>query len=670
MAQQRQSEVLAHLVPGGHAGQSRLAMRVMGLRYLPLAVLSFFLLFTIEASIAHASSGAEKSTQPASYPEIVRLSFVTGDVRIARGEAAEKATGATWEKATADVPIESGFNLVTGDGRAEIEFEGNSTAYLAPNSVLMFDTLTATDSTPHTVLKLLSGRMTMHVATIFPSEDFMVYTPKDEIRLVYPQKGAVRLDSYLDGMVVTSVDPITLGGSAGSVKQLAAGQSFVLHGGHSGGVQPPAETADAKAWDEWVAQRYAERSALTSKAMHEAGLAHPVPGLAEMEGRGTFFSCAPYGTCWEPTKGWHPQAKPATAPQPVAGVQPLRRQGAHLQMTAFEMNAPGQQVVPPLAAQIDAQAGFDDYDDPLSFEDDDAFFPCDPFAVRYWYDTDPLTQRARLVDTEIIGGGSYEWAVCHSGWWISRGHHYVWVAGEKRHHRCPVRWVKNGGKTGFVPLHPKDVAGKPPINLKHGLYETKDWKNGSVTRIAYNPRKSLDVLGTPPKDFERQRFTALPRVEAPHAEARMLMASSTRPAGGPEHAPMNLTFDHRSQSFSLNYAVTQNGKTSMVSTPFAGSSRGMAGGTSSGFHGGEPGGFRGNAGGSGGNGFRGDAGRSGGSGYSGGGASHSGGGSASGGSSGASHSGGGGFSGGGGGGGGSHGGGGSSGGGGGGGSHK
>jgi hypothetical protein len=36
----------------------------------------------------------------------------------------------------ADLPIEVGFSLVTGSGRAEIEFEDASTLYLGENSVL------------------------------------------------------------------------------------------------------------------------------------------------------------------------------------------------------------------------------------------------------------------------------------------------------------------------------------------------------------------------------------------------------------------------------------------------------------------------------------------------------------------------------------------------------
>ena len=57
------------------------------------------------------------------YPQIVRLSLVEGDVRVSRGEGGEKATGSVWEKAALDVPLESGFSLVTGTGRAEIELE-------------------------------------------------------------------------------------------------------------------------------------------------------------------------------------------------------------------------------------------------------------------------------------------------------------------------------------------------------------------------------------------------------------------------------------------------------------------------------------------------------------------------------------------------------------------
>ena len=59
----------------------------------------------------------------ATYAQIVRVSYVEGDVRVQRGVANEKASGGSWEQAVANLPVETGFSLVTGAGRAEIEFE-------------------------------------------------------------------------------------------------------------------------------------------------------------------------------------------------------------------------------------------------------------------------------------------------------------------------------------------------------------------------------------------------------------------------------------------------------------------------------------------------------------------------------------------------------------------
>jgi hypothetical protein len=63
-------------------------------------------------------------TPPQTYDQMVRLSYVQGDVRISRGKEAKHATGGDWGQATAGIPLETGFSLATGKGRAEIEFRG------------------------------------------------------------------------------------------------------------------------------------------------------------------------------------------------------------------------------------------------------------------------------------------------------------------------------------------------------------------------------------------------------------------------------------------------------------------------------------------------------------------------------------------------------------------
>src|ERR1035438_987874 len=190
----------------------RAAMRVY-LRYtLRILVLSG-LLTTILVAQAAPAAGPPLPAEPYyTYPQVVRLSYVEGDVRISRGTLADKeqskiggqATG--WEQAEVNIPIESGYSLVTGKGRAEIEFEDTSTVYLADNSVLSFSELTSTGGVPYTEIALIAGTATMNVRTMAPGEAFIMTTPTDTIRLPYPRKVLWRIDSYLDAVSITPLD--------------------------------------------------------------------------------------------------------------------------------------------------------------------------------------------------------------------------------------------------------------------------------------------------------------------------------------------------------------------------------------------------------------------------------------------------------------------------------
>jgi hypothetical protein len=104
-------------------------------------------------------------------------------VRVSRGKDNEKATGSTWENAAANLPVEGGFNLVTGTGRAEIEFEDTSTVYLGENSVLAFNGLDTHGSVPYTEIALLSGTATLHVHLATDGELFVLKTPTNAITL-------------------------------------------------------------------------------------------------------------------------------------------------------------------------------------------------------------------------------------------------------------------------------------------------------------------------------------------------------------------------------------------------------------------------------------------------------------------------------------------------------
>ena len=171
-------------------------------RYLTLPVLSLSLLATPTHALPQVVSPSDTASSQ-TYDQIVRLSLVEGDVRVSRGKEGEHATGGAWGEAVANLPIESGFSLVTGTGRAEIEFEDASTVYLGDNSVLAFNELTTTGGVPHTELTLVSGTATLHVQLPSPGESFILSTPAGQVTVRYGVASFIRVNSYLDAMSIT-----------------------------------------------------------------------------------------------------------------------------------------------------------------------------------------------------------------------------------------------------------------------------------------------------------------------------------------------------------------------------------------------------------------------------------------------------------------------------------
>jgi len=510
------------------------------------------------------------------FPEIVRLSYVEGDVRIARGRENEKTTGATWEKAAADLPLETGYNLVTGAGRAEIELEDASTLYLAPNSVLSFTDLRTTHGVPSSEVALLSGTVTLHVRPYLPDETFLLRTPSDDNLVAkYPSTSYIRVTSYVDATAITP-----LGGGVlvapGVPDQSADGQTLFYRSSHR--IEAPA-SADPNAfadWDKWVAQRIAHRSAAMNAVMKEAHLTSPLPGLAEMEGQGEFFDCAPYGTCWEPAAAEKLDDEaddPRTVAQPslTSASLDLRRGSAKLVLASMDATA--------------AQASPAGSQEPPEILAREEFFPCTPAGVRYTVARDPATGRESVVNSASFAGPlPYTWGVCHSGYWIHLHRHYCWVVG-KRHHHEPVRWIRSGRTVAYVPIHPRDLTGKMPINAKDDVFAVSRKDGVSVERVTLGPEHPAELLASPPREFRTVYLSPLPRAEEPRMEARTIrdaMAGKTLVAG----AGVPITFDRKSQSFTMPVHIMQGNRMVTVSRPIsARSGVGSSGARSGGAHG-------------------------------------------------------------------------------------
>ena len=507
---------------------------------------------------------SSSTVPPPTYDQIVRLSLVEGDVRIARGREGERATGGDWGQATTGVPIETGFSLVTGKGRAEIELEDASTVYLGENSVLTFNELTATAGVPRTDVTLVSGTATLNVRPAFPGESFILRTPTGNISFRYPDNNFIRVNSYLDGMALTPQEDATIHHGA-TTQRTVKGQTTTYS--HDGPIMTESTSTSNEfaEWDEWTAKRIAARDLAMSSTMKEAGLATPIPGLAEMKDQGTFFACAPYGTCWQPNDG--SGQHDAISGQLDTKQSPDQSPAQSTTSSPYTVSVKALQAAGPTAILRT------EYEDP---------FPCSPNRVRRLIARDPVTGKETVLRAEFDPNSTpYDWALCHEGTWIYRNRGYVWVAGTKRHHICPVRWVKYGGSKAYVPLHPHDVAGKTPINLKHGVFETTGRKGTSVVHVAFNADTPVKLLNTTPKEFLQPYFPPLQHAETPHLEAH-LVKDGLAPGKDSIAKPTGtaITFDHKSQSIMLARQVMQGGKSTTVTDHFGGSSSNFMAGNS------------------------------------------------------------------------------------------
>jgi FecR protein len=448
------------------------------------------------------SSAQVQPYSDATYPQIVRISYAEGDVRVSRG-----TRGATWETAVTGLPLETAFNLVTGKGRAEIEFEDASTLYLGENSALTFNDLRTTAGVPYTELALLTGTATLNLDESIAGESFRLYTPARSIAVFYPSKIYERVSSYLDAMVIT---PLTT--SAPKLQTVTYSAS--------GQVTKPSDPAEFGGWDNWVASRVTERSATMTAMMKASGLTTPLPGLADMKDQGTFFPCAPYGTCWTPSNLPPEAARDAgqlsTAPSQPASAMP--------------------QAVGPTPAPLLR----------------DTFFPCPPTRVRSLVARDPITGRQNVLYS-TMNAMPYDWAVCHAGSWVYRQHRYAWVAGGRRHHHCPVHWVKNGRTVAYVPIHPKDAPGKAPLNQVHGVFALTNKHSNSVEVARLDPSHGVKLLTNPPRQFRNPDAPVLARATNPVVQAHHLQdVLVARKASDVKMPGTRLSFDHRSQSFMLD----------------------------------------------------------------------------------------------------------------------
>jgi hypothetical protein len=422
--------------------------------------------------------------------------------------------------------MEAGFSLATGAGRVEIEFEDASTVYVGDNSVLTFDELATVNGAPRTALTLVSGTATLHLQPMHAGESFVLTTPAGHMTAPYGVGLYARVNSYLDALEVTPQEDSTLHVGESATKKMVKGQMVTYYADRTRGPEVLPSRGGFAEWDGWVETRVAARRSAMAAVMQDAGLGAPLPGLAELAGQGTFFDCAPFGRCWEPVNGWDGRGAGAGAVE-VRGR--AARGQARLVLAGFQYG--------------------------MGYADED-LFPCSPYRMQ-----------RRVLQNGYVER-PYRWAVCNAGSWVHRGRGYAWVAGPRKLHQKPVRWVQYGNVKAFVPVHPRDVDEKAPVNLKHGVFAVS--KDDVVQHVAFNASTPVKVLASAPKAFAGTYYAPLQRAETPRLEAH-----AVKGAGAP------IAFDRKAQSFTVARQVMVAGRSTTVTARYGAGASGFRGGVES-----------------------------------------------------------------------------------------
>lgn len=599
---------------------------------LPTRVCIFLLAFLIYLLATIPAVQASKNDR---HARDVRLSYVQGDVRLSRGNGKHPDLNKPWEQVQSGELVQQGFALATGDGRAEIAFEDGSAVYLAENSLLLFTELSAPDEHNLTRMILPTGTATFSLRPI-DGEEFYIHTPTDALMLSQPEAIYSRIDAYLDATAITPqgdggehVVPVhdfdeneTAVWPSQSSLHVAKGQTILLRQGEilnraalrrptlssalddrifagTAGLEEMATRIEQLlrrvpreqlqmasssvqiAWDTWVSSRVQNENVALTAGLKAAGLSLPIPGLVNLYQHGTFFDCE-YGKCWEPI-AQDPQMDSAQRPQTLDT------------QTAVPASNQTTSVFQPVTVQWQ-----------------ETWQPwCGPWisrsisrVARTPEELQKLLLEKRRAENSLHPS-RWNWEDCYAGFWFSHHGHYARVITPissppatpprtrptrkppKHPPKCeaiscqpgihphPV-WVRAGKEIGFVPRHPKDVPGKPPLNLQSGMLVPRSTTNPSLQLVEFDASAKMHILDRTPKEFHlgEASFHGA-AVSAPEIRAH-LMPENRRPisvastnyssssSSATNHVSPTITYDYKHHSFTMPSSTTPGGHATAV----------------------------------------------------------------------------------------------------------
>jgi len=203
-------------------------------------------------------------------------------------------------------------------------------------------------------------------------------------------------------------------------------------------------------FDRWVSGQADSIAAANAASQQYSGSSYYAPGFADLYTYGAFSNCGAYGFGWRPFGagfGWSPFTSGQWIFDPASGgyawlsYQPWGWAPYHYGGWLFDASCGG------------------------------------------WFYSPPL----------LYG---------YAGYGVGTGKIYP----KRVHPPLPVYhavtgvFVRNGGKTAIVPMHPLDEKGKTPMNLGHGVFSLEGSKTMSAQPIPVEHGQKWEALKSPPRE--------------------------------------------------------------------------------------------------------------------------------------------------------------------------
>src|SRR5215831_15005847 len=403
---------------------------------------SLFLIVLVALFFGIAPVSADSS-----HARIIRLSLVSGDVRFAAETHGDplRDSKANWDAAQLNLPIRQGYVLATDNGRAEVEFENGTLAFLKENTVLEFYDLSLKDGALITRLVLRQGSASFHVNPV--SGDYFSVTGGD-FTVEAGSRATFRLDNFDDGSTVEGIVGRVTVLHQDETTHLEKGQSLSMKAGEASSVSI-GRVPEQDEFDHWVSGQIDSVSTATAATMQYTGSPYYAPGFGSLYSYGSFFNCGGYGYGWRPFGvglGWSPFTDGQWIWDPSFGwtwmsFQPWGWAPYHYGGWLFDSGCGGWFYSPPLLY---------------------GYYPGVGVPIRRF---PPRVHPPRPVFHSVTGV-----------------------------------FVRNNGNLGIVPMHPQDAKGKTPLNLEHGVFAPAGSKNASEQVLVASPGQKWETVKSPAKE--------------------------------------------------------------------------------------------------------------------------------------------------------------------------